>query len=101
MRIVSGVACIKEQGFKEIRRLRAHIEADSHDLALTYISGNSLGNLTPRSTFSVWKFPWKYDLLWRQKLQETGISNTAVSRLLPGNESWIPGWVMAKSQVRS
>ena len=34
--------------------------------ALTYISGNSLGNLTPRSTFSVWKFPWKYDLLWRQ-----------------------------------
>ena len=44
------------------------------ELALTYISGNSLGNLTPRSTFSVWKFPRKYDLLWRQKLQEIGIS---------------------------
>ena len=44
-------------------------------VALTYVSGHSLGNLTPRSTFSVWKFPWKYDLLWRQKLQETGISN--------------------------
>ena len=31
--------------------------------------------VTPRSTFSVWKFAWKYDLLWRQNLQETGISN--------------------------
>ena len=51
------------------------VTVDLGCLALTYISGNSLGKLTPRSTFSVWKFPWKYDLLWRQKLQETGISN--------------------------
>ena len=41
-------------------------------LGLTHIS---LGNMTHRSTFSVWKFPWKYDLLWRRKLQDTGISN--------------------------
>ena len=31
--------------------------------------------MTPFEVFSFWKFPWKYDLLWRQKLQETGISN--------------------------
>jgi hypothetical protein len=40
-----------------------------------YISRNSTGNMTPFQVFSFWKFPWKYDLLWRQKLQETGISN--------------------------
>jgi hypothetical protein len=31
--------------------------------------------MTPFEVFCFWKFPWKYDLLWRQKLQETGISN--------------------------
>ena len=61
------------RGRRGTGRAAAYIQP--RNLALTYISGNSLGNLTPRSTFSVWKFPWKYDLLWRQKLQETGISN--------------------------
>ena len=31
--------------------------------------------MTPFEVFSFWKFPWKYDLLWRQKLQKTGISS--------------------------
>ena len=44
-------------------------------MAFTYISRNSTGNMTPFEVFCFWKFPWKYDLLWRQKLQETGISN--------------------------
>ena len=44
-------------------------------LAFIHISRNSSGNMTPFEVFSFWKFPWKYDLLWRQKLQETGISS--------------------------
>ena len=45
------------------------------ELALAYISRNSTGNMTPFEVFNFQKYPWKYDLLWRQKLQETGISN--------------------------
>ena len=44
-------------------------------LGLVYISRNSTGNMTPFEVFNFQKYPWKYDLLWRQKLQETGISN--------------------------
>ena len=42
---------------------------------MVYISRKSTGNMTPFEVFNFQKYPWKYDLLWRQKLQETGISN--------------------------